>query len=156
MFCHYISIRSHVLQADSEETFQVWIQAIQDEIGAAMQLMLGSRSSSGHSLVSSDSSPRSNAKDSTNSVHYSTDSSASSKSVHFNIRCLVNEKKNKHILRFFFVNRESMKDNKMLADILAVAGNDRCCDCSAENPEWASINLGITLCIGKSPFFSLK
>ena len=41
-----------------------------------------------------------------------------------------------------------MKDNKMLADILGVSGNDRCCDCSAENPEWASINLGITLCIG--------
>lgn len=118
--------KSHVLQADSEETFQVWIQAIQDEIGAAMQLMLGSRSSSGHSLVSSESSPRSNAKDSMNSAHSATDSSSSSKE-----------------------SKES-KDNKMLADILGVPGNDRCCDCSAENPEWASINLGITLCIACS------
>lgn len=41
-----------------------------------------------------------------------------------------------------------MKD-KMLSDILNVPGNDRCCDCTAENPEWASINLGITLCIGQ-------
>lgn len=26
-------------------------------------------------------------------------------------------------------------------------GNDKCCDCGAPNPQWASINLGITLCI---------
>ncbi|XP_032783075.2 arf-GAP with coiled-coil, ANK repeat and PH domain-containing protein 2 [Daphnia magna] len=114
--------KSHVLQADSEETFQVWIQAIQDEIGAAMQLMLSSRSSSGHSLASNES-PRSNAKDSQNSSNSTTDSANTSK--------------------------ESNKD-KILSDILAVAGNDRCCDCSAENPEWASINLGITLCIACS------
>ena len=26
-------------------------------------------------------------------------------------------------------------------------GNEFCCDCGAPNPEWASISLGITLCI---------
>ncbi|CAF1172445.1 unnamed protein product, partial [Didymodactylos carnosus] len=26
-------------------------------------------------------------------------------------------------------------------------GNERCCDCDAGNPEWASINLGIILCL---------
>ncbi|CAF1183410.1 unnamed protein product [Didymodactylos carnosus] len=26
-------------------------------------------------------------------------------------------------------------------------GNDVCCDCDAENPEWASINIGIILCL---------
>ncbi|CAD5119582.1 DgyrCDS8184 [Dimorphilus gyrociliatus] len=26
-------------------------------------------------------------------------------------------------------------------------GNDKCCDCGAHQPQWASINLGITLCI---------
>ena len=31
--------------------------------------------------------------------------------------------------------------------ILGIAGNDQCCDCGATDPKWASINLGITLCI---------
>jgi len=29
----------------------------------------------------------------------------------------------------------------------SIIGNDRCCDCGAAEPSWASINLGITLCI---------
>lgn len=28
-----------------------------------------------------------------------------------------------------------------------IPGNDKCCDCGDSNPCWASINLGITLCI---------
>ncbi|KAM5124888.1 arf-GAP with coiled-coil, ANK repeat and PH domain-containing protein 1 [Mantella aurantiaca] len=31
--------------------------------------------------------------------------------------------------------------------VLRVAGNAACCDCRAAEPEWASINLGVTLCI---------
>jgi len=31
--------------------------------------------------------------------------------------------------------------------ILLIPGNEKCCDCGAPNPDWASINLGITLCI---------
>ena len=30
------------------------------------------------------------------------------------------------------------------------SGNDKCCDCGASDPQWASINLGITLCIACS------
>ncbi len=33
--------------------------------------------------------------------------------------------------------------------ILNVEGNNLCCDCGAPDPDWASVNLGITLCIGK-------
>ena len=32
-------------------------------------------------------------------------------------------------------------------DFLEVAGNTQCADCSGSNPTWASINLGIMLCI---------
>lgn len=33
---------------------------------------------------------------------------------------------------------------------LQIPGNDRCCDCGHPEPRWASINLGITLCISCS------
>ncbi|XP_077998264.1 arf-GAP with coiled-coil, ANK repeat and PH domain-containing protein 2-like isoform X2 [Glandiceps talaboti] len=35
----------------------------------------------------------------------------------------------------------------MLSKLQTIAGNEKCCDCKAPNPRWASINLGITLCI---------
>ncbi|KAL7749029.1 hypothetical protein RI367_005679 [Sorochytrium milnesiophthora] len=35
----------------------------------------------------------------------------------------------------------------VLERIRAVAGNSLCCDCGADEPEWASINLGVVLCI---------
>lgn len=31
-----------------------------------------------------------------------------------------------------------------------IPGNDKCCDCGSNEPRWASINLGITLCIACS------
>jgi hypothetical protein len=37
----------------------------------------------------------------------------------------------------------------MWEQILKIPGNDHCCDCGIVNPRWASINLGVTLCIGK-------
>lgn len=35
----------------------------------------------------------------------------------------------------------------MAAQVQSVDGNAQCCDCKEPAPEWASINLGITLCI---------
>ncbi|XP_025083083.1 arf-GAP with coiled-coil, ANK repeat and PH domain-containing protein 2-like isoform X3 [Pomacea canaliculata] len=34
-----------------------------------------------------------------------------------------------------------------MEQLLSVPGNNICCDCGAADPRWASINLGITLCI---------
>ncbi|XP_071765549.1 arf-GAP with coiled-coil, ANK repeat and PH domain-containing protein 1 [Centroberyx gerrardi] len=34
-----------------------------------------------------------------------------------------------------------------LGEVQAIAGNRQCCDCGEPGPDWASINLGITLCI---------
>ena len=147
------STRSHVLQADTEEMFNVWITAFKEEIGALMQLMLSSRSSSGMSLNSE--SPR--------VAHESrtTDSPSGPK--------YINYLEISHLSWFlswltdwltdwltggFLVEcRDAEKrssQQKMLSDILSVPGNERCCDCGAENPEWASINIGITLCIGSA------
>lgn len=35
-------------------------------------------------------------------------------------------------------------------EILKIPGNKNCCDCGSPQPQWASINLGITLCIACS------
>lgn len=108
--------KSHVLQADTEEMFHVWINAFKEEIGALMQMMLSSRSSSGLSLNDSPRASHENA----------IDNSSGSK------------------------ENERLTQQRILSDILKVPGNEKCCDCSTENPEWASINLGITLCIACS------
>ncbi|XP_015185756.1 PREDICTED: arf-GAP with coiled-coil, ANK repeat and PH domain-containing protein 2 [Polistes dominula] len=37
--------------------------------------------------------------------------------------------------------------SRVWEQLLKISGNDVCCDCEGSNPRWASINLGITLCI---------
>ncbi|KAF4089091.1 hypothetical protein AMELA_G00062870 [Ameiurus melas] len=39
------------------------------------------------------------------------------------------------------------KECKALEEVQAIPGNSQCCDCGEPGPDWASINLGITLCI---------
>uniref|UniRef100_A0A8C6NI18 Arf-GAP with coiled-coil, ANK repeat and PH domain-containing protein n=1 Tax=Nothobranchius furzeri TaxID=105023 RepID=A0A8C6NI18_NOTFU len=39
------------------------------------------------------------------------------------------------------------EDCKALTEIQGIPGNRQCCDCGEPSPDWASINLGITLCI---------
>uniref|UniRef100_A0A8D2ZI71 Arf-GAP with coiled-coil, ANK repeat and PH domain-containing protein n=1 Tax=Scophthalmus maximus TaxID=52904 RepID=A0A8D2ZI71_SCOMX len=41
----------------------------------------------------------------------------------------------------------SLKGESALQKVLAIQGNACCCDCGQPDPRWASINLGITLCI---------
>ncbi|XP_029002786.1 arf-GAP with coiled-coil, ANK repeat and PH domain-containing protein 2-like isoform X3 [Betta splendens] len=41
----------------------------------------------------------------------------------------------------------SLKGESALQKVLAIPGNASCCDCGQPDPRWASINLGITLCI---------
>ncbi|XP_072295603.1 arf-GAP with coiled-coil, ANK repeat and PH domain-containing protein 2 isoform X2 [Eucyclogobius newberryi] len=41
----------------------------------------------------------------------------------------------------------SLKGETALQKVLAIPGNSMCCDCGQADPRWASINLGITLCI---------
>uniref|UniRef100_A0A8C4RSL3 Arf-GAP with coiled-coil, ANK repeat and PH domain-containing protein n=1 Tax=Erpetoichthys calabaricus TaxID=27687 RepID=A0A8C4RSL3_ERPCA len=40
-----------------------------------------------------------------------------------------------------------VKGENILQRIQSIAGNGMCCDCGMADPRWASINLGITLCI---------
>lgn len=40
-----------------------------------------------------------------------------------------------------------MRKIRIWEQLLNIPGNNYCCDCGSPNPRWASINLGITLCI---------
>ncbi|XP_059049173.1 arf-GAP with coiled-coil, ANK repeat and PH domain-containing protein 2 [Achroia grisella] len=40
-----------------------------------------------------------------------------------------------------------MRKIRIWEQLLNIPGNNNCCDCGSPNPRWASINLGITLCI---------
>ncbi|XP_066537078.1 arf-GAP with coiled-coil, ANK repeat and PH domain-containing protein 2-like [Hoplias malabaricus] len=40
-----------------------------------------------------------------------------------------------------------LRSDSALQRVLSVSGNSQCCDCGQTEPRWASINLGITLCI---------
>lgn len=42
---------------------------------------------------------------------------------------------------------DAIAGEKLRHEIMAIEGNDRCADCGSPKPEWASINLGILLCI---------
>ncbi|CAB3236788.1 unnamed protein product [Arctia plantaginis] len=45
------------------------------------------------------------------------------------------------------VANAGMKKIRIWEQLLSIPGNNYCCDCGSPNPRWASINLGITLCI---------
>jgi Arf-GAP/coiled-coil/ANK repeat/PH domain-containing protein len=44
---------------------------------------------------------------------------------------------------------QNYRNFRVWEQLLKISGNEVCCDCGDANPRWASINLGITLCIGK-------
>ncbi|XP_029470934.1 arf-GAP with coiled-coil, ANK repeat and PH domain-containing protein 2 isoform X2 [Rhinatrema bivittatum] len=45
------------------------------------------------------------------------------------------------------VKEKLVKGESALQRVQCIAGNTNCCDCGLADPRWASINLGITLCI---------
>ncbi|XP_011880640.1 PREDICTED: arf-GAP with coiled-coil, ANK repeat and PH domain-containing protein 2 [Vollenhovia emeryi] len=96
--------KSHILQADSEETYLAWVTAMQQAIGAAIQRgMSVAANVNPHQLQSHDS---------------------------------------KHPARPL-----TKLKSRVWEQLLKISGNQVCCDCGDVNPRWASINLGITLCI---------
>ncbi|KAJ9595394.1 hypothetical protein L9F63_013418, partial [Diploptera punctata] len=88
--------KSHMLQADTDEMYQSWISAMQQGIGAAIQLSISEENSLTPQNI---------------------------------------------------CNLERQRKNKNWEQLLKIPGNELCCDCGSANPRWASINLGITLCI---------
>lgn len=48
------------------------------------------------------------------------------------------------------LGKSGSKSKRSAKQILLIPGNEKCCDCGSPDPKWASINLGITLCISCS------
>lgn len=44
-------------------------------------------------------------------------------------------------------HHNSVKSEKPIDILRRVCGNDKCADCGAPEPDWASLNLGILVCI---------
>lgn len=107
--------RSHILQADSEETCKTWISALAAGIDAAHS---DSRSPAKNSTRSSDS-LNSNSSSSKSPSHKTSQSGSS----------------------------EVRNSIRPTSELLALSNNFLCCDCGSPDPKWASINLGVTLCI---------
>lgn len=45
---------------------------------------------------------------------------------------------------------QNEQHKKTLSQLLKLEGNRRCCDCSARGPTWASVNLGLFVCLNCS------
>lgn len=102
--------KSHILQADSENQYQAWVQALQSGIGHAIQ----------------------------NNSRYSSNMCASSSS------------KNQNSSMAAAPTSKSKEKKINWRQMLMIPGNMKCADCGNSDPKWASINLGITLCIACS------
>ncbi|XP_049863259.1 arf-GAP with coiled-coil, ANK repeat and PH domain-containing protein 2 isoform X2 [Schistocerca gregaria] len=114
--------KSHMLQADSEEMLQCWISAMQQGIGAALQQSLNQ---DGNGMDNN------NAGSDTKDCHSPSGNSGGARPGDSTERPSPDK------------NRKA----RMWEQLLKIPGNDRCCDCGNSEPRWASINLGITLCI---------
>lgn len=123
--------KSHMLQADSEEMYQAWISAMQHSIGAAIQLSLSDDGGLHQLSVPFD---RGGVRSAITSRagSYSPSSSSTGETADNNN------------------SPNKQQKAKIWEQLLKIPGNDHCCDCGSPNPQWASINLGITLCIGCS------
>eukprot|EP00256_Glycine_max_P070105 XP_025984700.1 ADP-ribosylation factor GTPase-activating protein AGD1-like [Glycine max] len=45
------------------------------------------------------------------------------------------------------VSGDSIKNEKPIEVLRKVGGNEKCADCGKPDPDWASLNLGILICI---------
>ncbi|KAL8140141.1 hypothetical protein V2J09_006162 [Rumex salicifolius] len=133
--------KNYTLQAESEIDQMEWV----DKIRGAIASLLSSQALQEVSCHS-----RSDEGDqSGESECGSTVSSSSDKSINDE----VSSKKKFGSASFGHANKNlqqqriSMKVDRPITILRKVTGNDKCADCGAAEPDWASLNLGILICI---------
>ncbi|CAB4069389.1 ACAP [Lepeophtheirus salmonis] len=110
--------KSHILQADSEELLKTWITSLQHGISTALhETMLQNRDEK-------------ETFDLPTTLQWEDSDTEESSSHSTSV-----------------VEPAVRKVKRTAGQLLQIPGNNRCCDCGAFDPKWASINLGITLCI---------
>jgi len=115
-------IKTFHLQTDNEYEMFEWISTLQNAIGRALH------------------SERATPEE----IEAATLANSAATSAMFGIKPTEKEKK-KH--RQELLAKKKQKEEEMIQKIRDLPGNGICADCGKPNPEWASSNLGITLCI---------
>ncbi|XP_053378624.1 arf-GAP with coiled-coil, ANK repeat and PH domain-containing protein 2-like [Mercenaria mercenaria] len=110
--------RSHMLQAHTEEEFQTWVGAIQSGVTKAFRAAEKRQSDAGLNESTGSSKGRNSSTDLSVMDSPAPDTE----------------------------NKKS-KAQIQMEKLYSIPGNSKCCDCGSPDPRWASINLGITLCI---------
>ncbi|XP_048766757.1 arf-GAP with coiled-coil, ANK repeat and PH domain-containing protein 2-like isoform X3 [Ostrea edulis] len=106
---------SHILQAESDQNLQFWLNNVQTAIAKAYKAM----------------EHRSNSVDTDEHLQKNSSTPSSPN--------LTSTPDNQQ--------KQQSKSQQRMDQLLSVPGNSHCCDCGSPEPRWASINLGVTLCI---------
>lgn len=133
--------KSHILQAESEESCKQWLAALQAGIDAAYSSNRTSDSTLTNNKRNSSTYLESSSLDSV-CTNTSTNSNGSNptQTIANNTTIYTNPNISSSTSNHVSSRSDATK-------IFFIAGNDKCADCGCNDPVWASINLGITLCI---------
>ncbi|EEC06820.1 centaurin beta, putative [Ixodes scapularis] len=124
--------KTHMLQADSQESYNCWITALQSGISHALNHQ-----------------PTHDEDD--NALPTNVCDAGMARTKLSNKVVIVFTRQTKP--NFFLITRAFFGDCFFFffvadcSQLTSIPGNELCCDCRAPGPSWASINLGITLCI---------
>uniref|UniRef100_A0A0E0QTL3 ADP-ribosylation factor GTPase-activating protein AGD3 n=1 Tax=Oryza rufipogon TaxID=4529 RepID=A0A0E0QTL3_ORYRU len=143
-FCFRIisPTKNYTLQAESAMDQMDWIEKITGVIASLLssqspeRRLLSSPKGSGHNRTASESSSFSSSTELDHSISEDCMLERNSGSGYFD-----------HSGRAIQHHRTSMKPDKPIDLLRKVVGNNICADCGAAEPDWASLNLGILLCI---------
>ncbi|XP_014679345.1 PREDICTED: arf-GAP with coiled-coil, ANK repeat and PH domain-containing protein 2-like [Priapulus caudatus] len=113
--------KSHILQSDTDVLCRTWIDALTESIGAAFRDTLHPSESAPSLSAAANAKPSCtpNGRLSTSDSDPTLDTTVLPKPAR----------------------------TSLWQQVMSIPGNERCCDCQANEPRWASINLGTTLCI---------
>ncbi|XP_010685091.2 ADP-ribosylation factor GTPase-activating protein AGD3 isoform X2 [Beta vulgaris subsp. vulgaris] len=133
-FCFRIisPVKTYTLQAENAADQMEWIEMIRGVIAS----LLSSQAIEGRPSTWGEQKDPASMTDSGSSVSSTVDSSVTE-----------DGSSNSFGPRSFQQQRHSVRGEKPIDLLRKVSGNEKCADCGAPGPDWASLNLGILMCI---------